>query len=110
MQERMKSCPQNYTEKRMASLRISVKMEHIRKGCPNKYYQCPVALAARDAVKQKYGKETKRIQVSQLDAIFIDGFRCELPDPVQIWIKKFDKGMPVNPIEFDIEGMPDGFV
>jgi hypothetical protein len=78
---------------------IQVTQEHIDHGTRNSCYECPVALALHENL---LGKNEVRV-IHYIEIIGEDvSLKYKLPDSVVHFIKRFDKGIKVEPFEFEL--------
>lgn len=97
-------------------LQIEVKSEDIRDGRQGSHFFCPVALAITRAIKDipKYKNLEVSIGIKYFHLynnkkIFND-YKFKLPNDVGGFIERFDDGMQVDPISFEVnldEGIRD---
>lgn len=76
---------------------IHVTEEHIRRGVPTSVCGCPIALALNDALCDVYlvGKDSF--------APYLSGRKIQrFQKKAQIFIERFDAGIPVKPFSFRI--------
>lgn len=79
-------------------MKVKVEQRHIDAGkveCSH----CPIALAIAE-------KQKKRVSVMYTNAYIYNekyGFRYKLPEIAQNFIALFDRKIPMNPIEFEME-------
>jgi hypothetical protein len=70
-------------------LKVVVTQDHINRGIPCSFTECPIALATQGRVTADY--------------IEINSQRYELPAKALKFIRYFDGGQPVAPMEFELE-------
>lgn len=77
-------------------MKIKVTTKHIEYGIRRSIYQCPVALAVRDAIG-------KRISVAAWpDDIRVGSELYPTPDEARKLMEMFDEGMTVMPFTFEL--------
>jgi hypothetical protein len=89
-------------------MKVSITTEDIKKGIPTNFFSCPVALAVSRATKKSIGVAWG--SKDEIDPLFYPMF-CKsgkwtfvyLPVEVLNWINDFDRKMPVEPIDFEVE-------
>lgn len=74
---------------------ITVTQEHIKVGVPFSKWGCAVALAAYQRLGPCYVGETAIVLLK-------DNQVFHLPPVAQLWIQRFDRGLPVEPFSFDV--------
>lgn len=82
-------------------MKIQVTQDHINTGIPKCPGHCPVSIAIQENIRNKHvrvGYDTVKIEN---DVFFIHNMPvyCEVAQ----WINDFDMGLPVEPIEFQID-------
>lgn len=78
-------------------MKIQVTPEHIKDGQKCSCYNCPIALALRD----QFAPGTY-VSVCA-DSIQVDDLLYSVSRRIQVWIRRFDDGREVSPIEFEID-------
>lgn len=84
-------------------MKIRVRQEHIDKGVCNSPWECPIALAAQEAIG------TDELSVWPYLLTWCAGelvHEADMPRPAREFIENFDDGRPVEPFEFEIEVKP----
>jgi hypothetical protein len=88
---------------------IDVTQEDIDNGIERSCGFCPVALAVRRATDKNASVDEEDMQVWE----FVDGLRryevATTPTEVTIFIKRFDRGMDVQPLSFTVEFQEDKY-
>lgn len=87
---------------------FNVTEREIRNGIRESYTHNPVATCIRKTFNKERHIHVK-VEIFQLDYVFIDGHTFELPLQPQVLLKKFHGGKQVNPIVFDIQIPNDMF-
>lgn len=80
---------------------IAVKQKHIDSGSPGKCGRCPIALSLKDAGLSYVAVGRVSFGYGRL----IERKRVLLPVAVSQFIGDFDKGYPVVPFSFELEGI-----
>lgn len=87
-------------------MRVSVTGEHIAAGEPGQYSTCPIALAVSEAtgchceVSEQYG--VARVVIERGPGEGEGCFWQELPEGAYRFVRDFDEGLPVAPLELDL--------
>jgi len=84
-----------------SKIKIKVNSEHIFRGIRNSRECCPIALSLKDELKVKEARVNYRF----LEAVGegAQGFLFFTPDEIKDFIWRFDAGLEVVPVEFEIE-------
>jgi hypothetical protein len=76
---------------------IKVTEEHISRGKCHDAQRCAVALAIHDAVDSPY------VAVGTRMITCVGYHHAVIPTDVKAWISRFDRALPVEPFEFELE-------
>ena len=79
-------------------MKIRVTRGHIDRGVRQSCWFCPVALAVREAL----GPGFTRVEVGS-NRITVNGESWRTTDRVSDFVWDFDRALPVEPFEFDLE-------
>ena len=74
---------------------IKVTQKDIDTGSPDDCELCPIAIAAKRVITDAH------IQVSSI-VLYVNDDRRTLPPEAQKFVRDFDNGKPVSPMEFEI--------
>ena len=80
-------------------MEIQMIQEDIDKGRPQHSALCPTARAIRRITKQA---NIAVLKSDNLGVIYIEGLRYAMPDNVHAFIDRFDQGLTVAPIWFEL--------
>lgn len=83
-------------------MQFSVTDKEIRQGLRESYTHNPVCIAVKRLLKKLRNVDLK-VEIFQLDYIFIDARLFELPEQPQVLLKRFHGGEKVSPIVFDLD-------
>lgn len=75
---------------------IKVTAEHISRGFKQDSESCPIAMAARDSFL------SREVFVGR-SIMCVDGYTYDMPPEASRFVRSFDKGLPVEPFEFEVE-------
>lgn len=82
-------------------MKIKVKAKHIRQGTRRHGKSCPIAQAIHGALRKRLKFGHQQVYVSSFDASINHVLYC-LPVEAQLFIRRFDDGLAVEPFKFNL--------